>query len=496
MAAKSALFETPNEPLWTWDTVAQAVQSPLSLNMTPDRPFTSVVLDSRDVVPGSLFIPLIGTKQDGHQYLEAAFKNGAAGALSMRSPQELGQPLAPYAQNILEVSDTYAALIQLAKTARQRAKKTMRIAVTGSAGKTSTKEALYYILSTISGGQAHKSPLSYNNHRGVPMTMVHIPPDTRFVVQEMGMNHAGELSHLSNLFRPQICLITSIGTAHIQAFEGPEGIAHAKAEIFDAIQPPGIAVLNHDTPFFEILKAKAEKKDCRIITFGEHPESTLRLQGFDLNDKGSTFSFLLGGQTLKGSIPYPGRHWVQNILGILGVIKALGLDIHQALQAVKTLPSTGPDGRGRAWPLSLNGGTVTLLDDAYNANPESMRAMFQTLSLFQPQTGGRRIAVLADMGEMGKTAARAHADLAPEIARHHIDGVLTMGPLMTENLAKTLPPELFWGHADNTDQLMTLIIGAVRPGDIIALKGSNAMRLTDVADALKKNYPKNPSGAT
>jgi UDP-N-acetylmuramoyl-tripeptide--D-alanyl-D-alanine ligase len=433
-----------------------------------------VSIDSRSVKPGEIFVALQGPSFDGHDFVAAALAKGAAAALVHRPP--LGTAAdAP----LLMVADTLAGLIGLGIAGRARSR-ARALGVTGSVGKTGTKEALRLALSTQSETYANEGSL--NNHWGVPLSLARLPSDVPLGVFELGMNHAGELGPLSRMVQPDVAVITTIEPAHLEFFDSIEAIADAKAEIFEGMTSEGAAVLNQDNGQFERLAAHARRHGItRILGFGEHPAAAIRLLDCRLDAMSSEVSAEVLGRHIDYKLGAPGRHWVQNSLAVLGAVAALELDTGLAAAALSAL--TPPKGRGQRRQISLPGGAIELIDESYNASPAAMRAAFAVLAKAMPGPRGRRIAVLGDMRELGETARGLHADLAPAVVEAGIDLVLTCGPLM-KSLHDALPRARRGAHAADSQALVPAVLAAARPGDVILVKGSLGTRMAPIIEAL------------
>jgi UDP-N-acetylmuramoyl-tripeptide--D-alanyl-D-alanine ligase len=390
-----------SRPVWTSDEAAAA------LDVRPGAAWqaSGISIDTRTIAAGDLFVALKGPKHDGHDHVATAFANGAAAALVERTPAGL-----PGNAPVVVVGDTLAALETLGRASRARNPKVRVVAVTGSVGKTGTKEALKLALS--GQGPTHASVGSYNNHIGVPLTLARMPADTAYGVFEIGMNHAAEITPLVKMVRPHVAIITTVEAVHVENFpgEGINGVAAAKAEIFDGLEG-GTAVLNRDNAFFDFLSERARAKGVRrILSFGEHPTCDARLIEMKLEPTWSQVSAMIEGRAVTYRIGAPGRHWVINSLAVLGAIATLGADVGAAAASLAQLAA--PKGRGLRHRVGRNGDSFELIDDSYNASPASMRASFQVLAAATPAPGGRRIAALGDMLELGPDSAKLHAGLA------------------------------------------------------------------------------------
>jgi UDP-N-acetylmuramoyl-tripeptide--D-alanyl-D-alanine ligase len=451
--------------LWTADEAAAATGGEVQGTWTA----RGVSIDSRSLEPGDLFVALEGENRDGHQFVSAAFASGAAAAIVSRVPGGMG-PETP----LLVVPDTQAALEALGRAGRARAAGRIA-AVTGSVGKTGTKEALRHVLSAQ--GATHASAASHNNHWGVPLSLARLPREADFGVFELGMNHPGEIARLTAFVRPHVALVTLIAPAHLGFFSSLEGIAAAKAEIFDGLEPGGTAVLNRDDDYFENLRVRAEPRTAAFLTFGAHPAADWRLVDARLDDAGSDVVAVRHGRELAFRVGIPGRHWVQNSLGVLAVVEGLGADPEAAARDMASLQP--PAGRGLKRPIPLAGGEAVLIDESYNANPASMRAALDLLG----QMPGRRIAVLGDMLELGDRGAELHAALAEPVQQAGVAVLFSCGPL-TAALQAGVPPTLRAVHAADSAALVDEVLHEVQPGDVVLVKGSLGSRMGLIVEAL------------
>jgi UDP-N-acetylmuramoyl-tripeptide--D-alanyl-D-alanine ligase len=412
-------------------------------------------------------VALTGAR-DGHEFVVQTADKGAAGALISK----------PVAVPAVLVEDTFRGLEHLGVAARERAPQARRGAVTGSVGKTSVTRAVEAGLRRA--GKAHASVKSYNNHIGVPLTLARMPRDTQRAVFEVGMNHADEIVPLSNFIRPHAVAITTVGPVHLENFaDGEEGVARAKAEIFAGIEPNGVAVLNADNPWFPLLKAEAEKAGAQVWSFGTGEGHTAQLTVFAAHAHGAQITAVVRGETIHFPILQTGVHWGLNSLCVLLMLEALDVDRETALAALAEFEPI--EGRGAERTIKVTGGTFTLVDESYNANPVSMQAALATLGV--RDVAGRRIVVLTDMLELGPQSARFHADLATPIAAAAIDLVFCAGPLM-KSLWEALPPTRRGGYAENAAELASQVASAMRAGDVVMVKGSNGSKAGVVASAL------------
>ena len=450
-------------PLWTSDAIGAATGG------TPSEPFvaTGVTFDSREVEPGDLFVALKGGHSDGHRYIEQALFLGAGG-LIVSEPR----PGTPH----VRVADTQAALEALGHAARARLSADARVVgVTGSAGKTGVKEALREAFARAA--PTHASVKSYNNHTGVPLSLARMPADIRYGVFEMGMNHRGEILALTRQVRPHVALITTIAPAHIEHFpDGEAGIADAKAEIFQGLEPGGVAVIPFDSPHYVRLRAAADATGHRVVGFGLGEGAQVR--GIDLveGSDGSSLVIQIAGQHLRARLGMPGRHHVLNALGFVATAHAAGLD---PAGAIETLASAAAlPGRGQRHRIAApGGGEAVLIDESYNANPASMVA---ALAVLGEATAARKIAIIGGMRELGERAAGYHAALAPALIHAGVAHAILVGE-------ETRPiAERFAAHIWATDWRAALDAAreTIRAGDLVLVKGSNGIGLGNLVAAL------------
>ncbi|WP_454714732.1 UDP-N-acetylmuramoyl-tripeptide--D-alanyl-D-alanine ligase [Caulobacter segnis] len=454
--------DVPQNALWTADEIAQAVGG----KVAGDFAVTGVSIDTRSVEPGDLFVPLVGAR-DGHDFVAQAVANGATGVLAAKAVD------AP----AVMVEDTFKALEALGVAARERAPQCKRGAVTGSVGKTSVTRAVEAGLRLA--GKAHASVKSYNNHIGVPLTLARMPRDTQRAVFEVGMNHADEITPLSQFVRPHAVAITTVGPVHLENFPNEEGVALAKAEIFAGLEPGGIAVLNADNKWFELLRAEAAKAGALVWSFGEAAGATARLTGFNVEGEGATVSVELRGEAISFPIRQTGVHWGPNSLCVLLMLEALDVPRETALAALAAFAPI--EGRGAEKTVRIDGGAFTLVDESYNANPVSMQAALKTLGA--RKVAGRRVVVLTDMLELGEGSAAFHAELAGPLERANVDVVFLAGVHM-KSLWEQLPPTRRGGYAEVTEKLTAQLAGAIRPDDVVMVKGSNGSKAGVLARAL------------
>jgi UDP-N-acetylmuramoyl-tripeptide--D-alanyl-D-alanine ligase len=456
-------------PLWNADEL-EAVTDARAVGTIPAC--SGITFDSRAVEPGDLFVALQGVR-DGHDFVARALQGGAACALVSREVEGAGPQLV--------VPDTLRGLEMLAAYARDRSK-ARRAAVTGSVGKTSTTQAILAGLQRA--GRAHGAVKSFNNHIGVPLTLARMPAETERAVFEIGMNHAGEIGPLSRLVRPHVALINNVGPVHTENFaDGEAGVARAKAEILEGLPRGGVAVLNADNPWFDFLRGEAEKAGARVRSFGAAEGADARLIDWTAGSP-ARVTAELNGRPLDYTLLQTGRHWGPNSLAVLLVLEALEVPLETALEALGAFEPLAGRGAER-----ITAGGVRLVDESYNANPLSMRAALISLGGRAVPPPGRRIVALTDMLELGPDAERFHADLAQPISDAGVDQVFCAGPLM-KALWDSVPPGKQGGYAASAAELAPLLVEAVRPGDVVMVKGSNGSRASTLAQALDGAAPK------
>ncbi len=469
--------------LWTSSAIAAAVGGEASA----DFEVGGVAFDSREIGPGDLFFALKGEQSDGHLYVDDIYTAGGAGAV-------VSQPVdGPH----ILVSDTTKALNDLAIASRARTDAKI-IGVTGSVGKTGTKEALFAALNRASMGKSHRSVKSYNNHVGVPLSLSRMPAGCQYGVFEMGMNHAGELAQLTRLVRPHVAIITAIAPAHIGHFSSVEAIADAKAEIFQGLTQDGTAVIPHDSDHYQRLRKAALRYTKKVVTFGFDVEADVRaIDVVPAQGGGSlvTASFRDDGEgdrSLCFTVAEPGKHWVSNALAILAAVRAVGGDLAAAGLALAELQ--GLDGRGRRHQIDLkqgdaNTGRALLIDESYNANPVSMKATLGQLT--QEICGGKKIVILGAMGELGDQAQAYHEALADDIVASGARTIILVGDEMAYTSAKLAEivsekldhtPEI--SHVAGSSEALTAVAREIGDEDVLLIKGSNYLGLSKVVSAL------------
>jgi len=456
--------------LWSAADAAQATSG----RTAGDWNATGLSIDTRSLLPGDLFVALKGPNFDGHDYVAEAFSAGAAAAVVSRPIVAL-----PAGAPLLEVADSLGALEALAEAARARSAARV-VAVTGSVGKTSTKDALTLALSAL--GPTHASSGNLNNEYGLPLSLARLPKDPFYAVFEMGMSHAGELAPLSRLARPDVAIITNIAAAHLEFFDSVAGIAEAKAEIFQGMGPESIAILNRDNAYFAFLADAAWRRGItQVIGFGADPDGEARLLDYKPDGDGGTVHADILGQEISYRIGAAGQHWALNSLAVLAAVGAVGGDVPRAAGALAAF--SAPRGRGQRRTVTLENGSFILIDDSYNAGPASMRAAIAVLGGIIPRDGGRRIAILGDMLELGAEAEAMHVAISRDLAAAKIDKVYATGGHMAALMA-VLPKIMRGAHAETGEALLPLVLDAVGDGDAVLVKGSLGSRMGGIVDGL------------
>ncbi len=455
--------------LWTSAEIAEATGGTASADFS----VIGVAFDSREIGQGDLFIALKGETTDGHRFVDKAVASGAAGVI-------VSQPVdAPH----ILVPDTTEALNDLGIAARARTAARV-IGVTGSVGKTTTKEALFAALDRGEPGRVHRSVKSYNNHTGVPLSLARMPRDARFAVLEMGMNHSGELRVLTAMVRPHVAIVTAIASAHREFFDSDEAIADAKGEIFEGLEPGGVAIVPFDSPHRDRLIGAAQPHSSRIVTFGLDKDADVHTAYAMPAERGTMVSARVGETQVNFTLPQPGQHMVSNALAVLAAVQAVGCDLGAAGLALAELG--GLKGRGERHRISVDGGEALLIDESYNANPASMAATLAVLGAEKVQ--GRRIAVLGSMKELGAESDSFHAALAEPIRSAGVEQIILVGEEMAP-LAKALGGSADLAHVADASAATEIVRQSIRPGDAILVKGSNSLGLARLVEALAGDRP-------
>lgn len=446
-----------NKILWTSQDIALATHG----FVAGDFSATGVSIDTRTLVPGDLFVALKGPKADGHDHIEGAMKAGAAGVLTEK-------PLADVPSVV--VGDTMKALTDLGACARERALGKV-VGITGSFGKTGCKEALKFLLSRQAPTSGTIS--SFNNHWGVPLTLARLYADDAYGVFELGMNHAGELTDLSKQVKPHLAVITTLGETHIGNFSGLDGIAAAKAEIFEGVLPGGSVLLNRDNGFYAYFESMAKKRSLNVYSFGWDSQADYRTQAVREVEDGYTFDLVTPKTKVSCHINLLGSHWVTNAACVLAAMDILGADIVQGAEDFKDFIL--PQGRGVISQLSFKEGQVTIIDESYNAAPSSMKMALKTLGRYTPEATGRRVAILGDMLELGDQSIAYHQDLHRDIVENKVDVVFACGQDIT-SLKSVLPETITYVQGKEPEDMFPDIDAMIQPGDVLMIKGSRGQR--------------------
>jgi UDP-N-acetylmuramoyl-tripeptide--D-alanyl-D-alanine ligase len=465
-----------NDPLWT----GVGLVAPLKARVDGmPRDVWGVSIDTRTLAIGDLFFAIKGDNSDGHDYIDKAFDAGAAAAVV----DEAHADALAGKGTLYVVRDVLESMASLGCAARARTGARV-IAVTGSVGKTSTKEALRLALTPT--GSVHASAASYNNHWGVPLTLARMPKATRFGVAEIGMNHAGEITPLTGMVRPHVAIITTVAPVHLEFFPSIEAIADAKAEIFSGLEPGGLAIINRDSRYFERLDAAARASRAgHVSSFGAHRAADARLIDFSPAADHSQIRAVIAGRDITFRLGAPGRHLAENALAVLLAAHAVGADLEEAASALAFFQAQ--KGRGERLIIKLRDGAFTLIDESYNANPASMRAALALAGTLAPGPDGCRIAVLGDMLELGASSPDLHARLAEDIVNNKFDLVFAAGPMM-RSLADALAGKVTVEWRTAASDLQPAVLDTVRNGDVVVVKGSNGSRMAAIVAALKDRH--------
>lgn len=453
-------------PLWNSDEIAAATGGVSQGSFSVD----GVTFDSREVGIGDLFIALKGQSTDGHQFTAQALAQGASGLLVSEAVA------APH----VRVEDTMLALEALGAAARDRST-ALRIGVTGSVGKTGVKEALAAALRRSASRGVHASVKSYNNHTGVPLSLARMPKDSQYGVFEMGMNHAGELTALSALVRPQIAMVTWVASAHREFFATEADIARAKAEVFSGLMDGGTAIIPHDNEHVGILRDGASKAG-RVVSFGMNEGADVWAERFTLHSDSSTVVARIGKHRLSFKVGMAGRHWVNNALAVIAAVWAAGGDLALAGLALAELDDL--PGRGARHQFAAGEGQALLIDESYNANPASVVASLAVLGEIIPRANGRRIAILGAMKELGAQSDQFHVDIAPYVVAAGVEAIIVVGNEM-KPLATALGDKVDVRHVAHADEALMEVDDLLRQDDVLLVKGSNSVGLGKIVMTLK-----------
>jgi UDP-N-acetylmuramoyl-tripeptide--D-alanyl-D-alanine ligase len=464
------------QPLWSFSELSAVLGRDAEGGSA--RAVTGVSIDTRTLQDGDLFVAL-KDQRDGHDFVAAAFKAGAAAALVSAGYQRQAGDGA-----LFKVADPLKALEALGHAARQRLDPEARvIAVTGSAGKTGTKEMLRASLAKL--GPTHASEKSYNNHWGVPLTLARMPRETRYGVFEIGMNHAGEIRPLAKMVRPHAAIVTTVEAVHLEHFANVEAIADAKGEIFEGLMPGGAAIIKEDNPHCVRLKVIAERLGAKPVRFGFGAAADVRGENLELAIDGSDMMVRIGNESFRLRLAIPGRHIAENALAVVAALAAVGADLKPAVATLAELAP--PSGRGSRIRLRIDGGEALLIDESYNANPASMRAALATLGAVPRQKFLRRIAVLGDMLELGEGAPELHIGLKDAVDEAGVDLIFACGRHM-KGLYDALPEAKKGSYALTAASLEGTLTSNLRRGDVVMVKASNGTRLGPIVTALTTRF--------
>lgn len=464
--------------LWTFEALARAGNGTIRHveGQIRSSAITGVSIDSRTIAPGDAYFAIKGDVHDGHAFVEAALAKGAALAVVSKTWAVNHPDLGP----LMIVDDVLTALEGAGRAARARSPARIA-AITGSVGKTSTKETLAAVLAAE--GETHAAVGSFNNHWGVPITLARLPQSAKFGVFEIGMNNPHEITPLVAMVRPHVAIITTVEAVHLENFPNVEAIADAKAEIMTGIEPGGAIVLNADNRFLARLAARAcEVGISRIVTFGKHEDADVRMVRLSLKPEGSCVQARVFGEDMMFKVGAPGEHLAMNALGVLAVARVMGADLARA--AIALAAQGAVKGRGDRHLVTTAQGEITLVDETFNANPVSTKAAIDVLGRSEPGPRGRRIAVLGDMLELGPTGPADHAGLAEALAENKVDLVFCCGPLM-KHLWAVLPAGCKGEYAENSIALAPIVATAARGGDVVMVKGSKGSKMGPVVEAVK-----------
>jgi len=458
--------------LWTDKTAAQATGGTCEGAWEASR----VEIDSRKVVKGDLFVALKGENFDGHAYAASALEKGAVAAVVSHVPEGVN------AAQLLVVSDTQKALEDLGRAGRKRSQAKV-VGVTGSVGKTSAKEMLRLALSAH--GETYATNGNYNNHIGTPLNLANLPPSAQFAVFEMGMNHAGEIAHLTKMVKPDVAVITNVEAVHLEFFDSLERIADAKAEIFESMEKGGVAVLNADNVFGNYLKQKAEMYGLQVLMCGRASDTDGQLLGYEPEASGCMVRTRIGDENIAYPLQVTGAHWAQLFVMVLTAVKSLGLQADPSARKIM-FEFKEPEGRGRQVPIVIDHKEILIVDDSYNASPASMKAAIaKTAGLGEKRSPiGRKFAVLGDMLELGAKSAEFHVELAGDLQRHGFDKVFTAGALM-QLLYDALPETMRGAHMPQAVDLLPVLRKELQSHDILLIKGSHGSKMYELVKALK-----------
>jgi UDP-N-acetylmuramoyl-tripeptide--D-alanyl-D-alanine ligase len=467
-----------DRPLWTLQELLAATGGTLHGQVTATM--NGISIDSRNIAPGDIFVAIKGDVHDGHDFVAKALAAGAGVTIVSRTTPEM---LA--AGPLLQVPEDPLRGLEAMGRAARAWNKGKAIAITGSVGKTSTKEMLR--VAFAASGETHASASSFNNHWGVPLTLARLPRSAAYGIYEIGMNHAGEITPLVAMVQPHVAIITNIAGSHLGHFKSLDEIAEAKSEILSGVLPGGAAVINRDSPYFDFLKSRARINGIKtVVGFGRHDKADVRLKQLALHAHCSCITADVMGEPVTFKLGMPGEHMALNSLPVLAAIKLAGADLARAALALSQ--AKPPKGRGGQEMLHIKGGDLLLLDESYNANPVSMAAAFNLLAIAAKGRKGRKIAVLGDMLELGEFAPALHRDLTKALDEAGINILYAAGPLM-HHLWEAVPALRQGFYAENAAGLVERLCSELRPGDSVVVKGSLGSKMGPLVEALRRHFP-------
>jgi UDP-N-acetylmuramoyl-tripeptide--D-alanyl-D-alanine ligase len=458
--------KTPMSILWDATMLSEA----LSCQVQSGINVSGVSIDSRTILPGEMFVAIKGEKFNGDEFAHEALKKGAALAIVSKQAKDLEG----YKEQVIYVDDTLEALNKLAVYARKRLKGQL-IAVTGSVGKTSTKEMLHLALD--GQGQCYSSKGNFNNHWGMPLCLANMPAETDYAIMEMGMSSAGEIAHLSRLAVPHVAIITTIEAVHLEFFNSISAIAAAKAEIFTGMVKGGTAIINYDNPYHPIILGFAQAKAMNVISFGSEGKADFKLERYEAREGKSYITAECLGKDIDYTIGAMGRHLALNSLAVLAAVHAVGAEVAYAARCLEKFSAL----KGRGATIKTDH-QITIIDDSYNASPASVKAALANLATYRKKNN-RLIAILGNMMELGPKSAEMHVELLADITKNNVDRVYTVGHLM-HHLHEALPANIVGINTKNSQEMAEIIESELKAGDVVLIKGSLSMQMKKIVDKL------------
>ena len=449
--------------LWSSSSLKELVNA----NSSKEWKASGVEIDSRKVKKGDLFCALKGEKHNGHDFINSASKRGATACLISENLISAKKTTLAKVNNVLD------ALESMAKNARMRSRAKF-IAVTGSVGKTGTKDMMHLALSKVANTYSNES--SYNNHLGVPLSLARVPPNLNYCVLEIGMNKKGEIRELVKLVKPEVAVLTAIEKSHLEGLKSLKNIADAKSEVLESLDKKGCLIINNDTNFSQYVKGKANKLGIQnIITYGKGSENNIRLLNFSLSNNKYYVQALCYGKKISWVMPSLGEHWIHNSLSILGLAVYFKIDFTAILSGLSSFEV--PQGRGNIINLRYKDKCFILIDDSYNSNPASLIASLK--SFLKLKVMGKKFLVLGEMLELGEASEEIHRELGKKIEKFQFNVLYTVGKSMLE-MSKALKNIKCKYHDNNLDQIAENILKSIERGDAILIKGSNSLNLKEI----------------